>query len=708
MPQPFRRLAVATLLLALAACDQAQQSGTPPPEREIRPAQTKNVTDWNRNGIAVGRPKVFDNRTLTLMLDGLKQNLRSLQFLDQKSVASALDNFQGYRITDSATSTSVSGPSLPGVSTTDSVATAPAQITTKNTDATGASTSVTQNDANNTSTTTNNSSTITQNPQIPTAPTLSAPITDLGTPLTYGMSAGDLLNDQVNLQYQVFNLQMIADRSLSDRLWDKGTRRQAVLGFNVSIDPPTYAKDAAAVVEITIEQPEENEGAVSLVAMMPQEKTYNAAALNAKSNAFAGSAVSTYVNVGFAGRKASKVLYLYRDNDTISYENMMRAEQKSQLQFGWVFRPVLGRRSVSPGMRQMFAVVSLPAKNSSGSGRSIARDDTPTNLKVRIRTYWKKYDQGTLTTASHSQIHGWAAFREIFGTPISLRDDYMNYAVYSNVAVESPSVTDASLQPEIESVDWTYTGAKNILVSVKGRNFFTGTSVIMGGKTYQDFSGNLQVKSEERLDILTDVDSLVRSDGAIVGRYGRSALIDGGCTNANLPSDDLIQSVDLGASLGGMREIDVTLNQPFASVKRKPASNVPQLPLVLLNDTVASEHATIAQSDNGPNAVIKLWIADDQFSGKAPRLQVIYPFGKRSTPWPLVDSKIAFALSRLSSDKPAFILRADVYPTFNAQRPDGVLPANNCWTLTVSPDKVLTLPADAKSGCAKAPEPNTT
>ncbi len=56
----------------------------------------------------------------------------------------------------------------------------------------------------------------------------------------------------------------------------------------------------------------------------------------------------------------------------------------------------------------------------------------------------------------------------------------------------------------------------------------------------------------------------------------------------------------------------------------------------------------------------------------------------------------------------AFILRADAYPTFNAQRPDGVLPANNCWTLTVSPDKVLTLPADAKSGCTKAPEPNTT
>jgi hypothetical protein len=50
---------------------------------------------------------------------------------------------------------------------------------------------------------------------------------------------------------------MILERSLSDRLLpnetgDNKTRLQAVLGFNVTIDPPRTANEAVAVVEITL------------------------------------------------------------------------------------------------------------------------------------------------------------------------------------------------------------------------------------------------------------------------------------------------------------------------------------------------------------------------------------------------------------------------------------------------------------------------
>ena len=106
---------------------------------EVRPKEVKDTSTWNRNGISVGRPKVFDNRTLTIMLEGLSESLRNLQFIDQKSVATALGNFQGSRMTDSSFALSVSGPSLPGVTNEDTVGTSPGQITTKSTDATGAS-----------------------------------------------------------------------------------------------------------------------------------------------------------------------------------------------------------------------------------------------------------------------------------------------------------------------------------------------------------------------------------------------------------------------------------------------------------------------------------------------------------------------------------------------------------------------------------------
>jgi len=68
---------------------------------------------------------------------------------------------------------------------------------------------------------------------------------------------------------------MISDRSLSDRLWNGHPRRQTVLGFNISLDPPAYTTDSAAVVEISVSEQIERRRCV-MVAMMPQETTYNA------------------------------------------------------------------------------------------------------------------------------------------------------------------------------------------------------------------------------------------------------------------------------------------------------------------------------------------------------------------------------------------------------------------------------------------------
>ena len=68
------------------------------------------------------------------------------------------------------------------------------------------------------------------NPALDSVPALS------GYNPTYGQNASDLLSDQVNLSYQIFGLEMILQKSLSDRVLNNGEARlQAVLGFNVKI-----------------------------------------------------------------------------------------------------------------------------------------------------------------------------------------------------------------------------------------------------------------------------------------------------------------------------------------------------------------------------------------------------------------------------------------------------------------------------------------
>ena len=78
---------------------------------------SKNASDTTHcpNGISVGRPKVFDNRTLTLMLENLSDSLRNLQFVDQKSLATAFATVQGFQSTESTSNVSVTTLPIPGV-----------------------------------------------------------------------------------------------------------------------------------------------------------------------------------------------------------------------------------------------------------------------------------------------------------------------------------------------------------------------------------------------------------------------------------------------------------------------------------------------------------------------------------------------------------------------------------------------------------------
>lgn len=70
------------------------------------------------NGIGVGDPKVFDNRSLALMLDTLNESLRNLHVVDSKSLTTNLGVLQGYQQDSVARSFSLQGAPLSGVTET--------------------------------------------------------------------------------------------------------------------------------------------------------------------------------------------------------------------------------------------------------------------------------------------------------------------------------------------------------------------------------------------------------------------------------------------------------------------------------------------------------------------------------------------------------------------------------------------------------------
>jgi hypothetical protein len=546
------------------------------------PDKSGGITTHACNGISVGAPKVFDNRTLTLMLESLSQTLQAQQqnYIDQKSVAAALANIQGFTQTESSTNLSLTTTPTPA---TDVKTT----LNSGNVDANGnplPNTFQRQTDVNRASVT----------PQAPAIDTLPA---FQGFTPTYGNSASDLLSDQVNLTYQIFNLRMILERALSDRLnpdatGENKTRRQAVLGFNVTLDPPRTANDAVAVVEITLQtcdkekktceeeakkgSKDEDRRPLSLVALMPQEKTYNAAALSSKSNAFAGSAVVSSFQVGFSARKRGQIFYLYRDSDTISYERM--TGDPTKIVFGWMFRPVLGRRSISPGLRQLFAIMALPsvdctkadpndaaiAADDKAKVDSTCKEDFQPHLISNVRTYWKKYDHGTLTSFDRRDTNRAKEFW--YGLSLTLaepqifdQNKYLNKAAYI-VDVRPSSDYEHDLRPRVSDVTWRSTGAKNIVISARGNNFFSQTKVALGDTTYADGSG-LILKSNQAFDLVTTFDALVNGPGTILGRYDISVPLTKDEIPDSLKNGVEVQKAFLKPAIAGTRKIEIHLQK---------------------------------------------------------------------------------------------------------------------------------------------------
>ncbi len=459
--------------------------------------------DTTGNGIVIGQAKAFDNRSLALRVERLNAGLETLKVVNQ-NVTENLANVQAQTSRDSSLALRVATKGAPAGSGADDKE---------------------KKESGDGNTRTSDAGRSDYKPII-------------------GLAASDVLNNQLNLASQIVNLQTLYERSLSDRMIDNQSRLQTVLGFQVSITPPAGYEDCVAVSEVAVRMKPEREAKgpvqpVSLVALMPQEKTYNAESVSSSERSIEGSAVARVLTLGISRKGNARQLFVHRDSDTVAFERSPKAapalfeEGPTDIVFGWEFRPVLGRRTVSPGTRQLLAVISLPKadqesvdeKPADGKlAEDKAVDEKPADksvLEVRTRSYWRHYDRKRQTTGPNWSWLPWKV--DSSGTVNSETQE---------LPVPNTAQIQLALAPQVTSIKWVNSGGDHATVIVKGCNFFSGTKVVIGGVVHREEDRNLTLKSDQALEFETPIASLATADAVLSGRFGPAMKL-------SIPADNL-------------------------------------------------------------------------------------------------------------------------------------------------------------------------
>ena len=555
--------------------------------------------DSSSNGITIGRAKQFDNRSLSLILEEMNKSLEKLSVLNQ-SIASRADVFQESEETAVSRSLSFAlsqtGEATPGEKTAKRKAANPAA----DVDGAGA-----DKDAKKKPGATE-----------PARPKEPAETGSLKFTPTFGMAAADLLTDQVNLLYQIINMRLLNERALSDRLRDGEGRLQAVLGFQVSITPPSFAHDCVAVAEIEVMVPHAREP-ISVVAMIPQEKTYNAATLSSSADSLYGSVVSRWPLEAAVGRRRNAV-YLHRDTDTIAFERSpgwyagafgwigKRKNVPPGLgALGWEFRPVLGRRSVSPGARWLLAVVSLPQPDP---------EDAPGPypiLGVRARTFWRRYHRRRQTTSMRLGL--WPL--PLFG-PRTVESDWYDLPILRTSDIEE------QLSPKVTEISWTDAGGGVAVVLVTGENFFSGTEVTIGGALYRAGDGNLVLKSQRAMEIHTTIVALAKGDAVLSGRYGASTPLLAHVAGDDVPADgvNILGAARFNKAHEKFSWMEITLSSASGGPLSTAIFNRTPQPIICVDDTVVSQPYYFNDSADNPdeeagNVIVGCFVPTDTLVG---------------------------------------------------------------------------------------------
>jgi hypothetical protein len=477
----FRPLAaIAAVALLCVSCNDTNS----------QTAQEKAIDDRisASNGIDVGQPKVYDDSLLQQLLNSAQAQLTSLQVLSQTGISNNFGAVTGATQQISSFALSAQGgPPLSTVANTANGATTQVATTTGSQTNNGVVTTTT-NPVQNTTTT--------LAPPAAVVATPPAPSTSL--PSAFGVSASDILNEQMQVTYEIANLRLLLEGPLSDRILNTSDGKtfmkpRTTLGFPITISPDKRFKDAVAVVEVEVESAaaQDLSGTVegpSITALLPREKTYNVAAILDHNVSIGGAVATQLAGVSVAFLRSRKSYYLVKDQDTVAMTFTPKQGgpgSEPRIGFMWQFRPVLGSHYVQTGMKQTFVQLSFPT------------DQSATSLgKIHVRTYWRKYDRDT------------ALLGDVVSA--SLNPDAANSPV--------PVYPMNQNTQQFSAADLEDLGNGQMLVIVPG-NFLGGTYVRVGSTILQ--AGSTGFTSEYRgLRFVASTADLATKDVSVVARDG--------------------------------------------------------------------------------------------------------------------------------------------------------------------------------------------
>lgn len=531
------------------------------------------------SGVRVGAPKAYDNRSLSLMLEQLQDQLRNVQSIDAKALLATLGTQQGEIRAELGGSLEL-GPAqaAPPVRSASSVSAPPEASAGKAVSATSAPAAA----------------------SAPAGKATTGVAPEFASGLKWSERAADLLGDQVNLSYQIFNLRLLLERAISDRLLDDGhTRIQAVVGVPVSIEPPPFAVDSAATVEVRFTCAA---GAPSVVALFPQQETYNTWGVDRRQAGVGVTATAYGMSIGAKGRGAKDQAHLLRQADVVALE---RPSTGNAVVVAWQFRPALGQKTVTPGLRQMLAVLAL---------RNADRNQDDATVEVSVRTRWNRW---RASSQSAGDGPGWRA-------ALTDRPTGQDWQDNGSVRIPTTESVEVRLAPRIDTISWFRVGTATAGVVVSGANFFPGTTVVMGDTTLDSPRNGLTIKSERSLQIVVPMSALL-GDALLNGRYGRSLRL------VQPPPAPLrpvwITSVSLKPEPGNQA---YTVEMEFESRDQSPihwgAFSKLVDPILTINGRVVSNYLVFHHDDTTGTVSAAIRVTADFFPSKSVFITIHWPF----------------------------------------------------------------------------------
>ncbi len=553
--------------------------------------QSIEQRDKGLNGIRVGVPKVYDDSVLQQMLAAAQARLVSLQLLDQNGIASRLGSITGANQQISSFALAVQGPSAPQTAVTANGATKQVVDTVKS------------SSDNSTVTTTNApvQNVVTTIPQL-NPPTATAPAPSTSLPSSFSVSASDILNEQLQLTFEIANLRLLLEGAVSDRILQNAkthqtfTKARTTVGFPIAINPDRRFKDAVAIVEVEVEGAaaqdlSENGEAPVITALLPREKTYNVAAITDHNVSIGAGVVTQIAGISGSFLYGRKTYYVVQDQDTVALTFEPANKIVRRIGFLWQFRPVLGEHYVKAGLKQTFVQLSFPSPITAKSFGTI-----------HVRSYWRKFDRNTGI----------------------LKDVVKGSLIESASDSEIPTFNMKQDTADFSGANLEDLGNGQMLVTVVG-NFLGGTYVRVGSTLLQ--AGSTGFTSEYGLirfiapiaDLATKKTFLVARDGTEAKLLIKEPL--GNPSKIRIRKDLVtVKAIDEANSLLTL-ELDRVQTKPTSPLvlviggKVFGYADAPILAQSLSDKTTLSIALPTSFLLSNPEVTVKPLMADDRFCG---------------------------------------------------------------------------------------------